>query len=147
MRDNANGQKKEHLQLFDKLITDSGLRLSSRRLFADGHYAIAVEQAFRYLDKTVRENQELPTSTVSALMQQAFSPNNPSLKFNALQTLSERDEQKGYMEMLAAAMTGIRNPRAHEPFLSDSPDVALELLVMANHFLRRVRTSTFNNQN
>lgn len=36
------------------------------------------------------------------------------------------------------AMTGIRNPRAHESQLVDTPESALEMIVLANHLMRKL---------
>lgn len=73
------------------------------------------------------------------LMQNAFSPNNPVLKLNDLITQSEKDQQRGYMELFAAVITGVRNPRAHEHAYLDDPETALELLGLANHLVRIAR--------
>lgn len=43
------------LRQFDELVTDEDLRAASRRLFADGHYAQAVEEGFKYLDSLVQQ--------------------------------------------------------------------------------------------
>jgi len=45
------------------------------------------------------------------------SEKKPLLSINGLKTSSERSEQLGYQMMLAGAMVGIRNPRAHDPEL------------------------------
>jgi hypothetical protein len=74
-------------------------------------------------------------------MQKAFSEKSPVLQINELRTDSQRSEQLGYMEILAGCMLGIRNPRAHEHQLSDAPEVALELLIWANHLMRLVAAS------
>ena len=74
-------------------------------------------------------------------MQRAFSPHNPLLKLSNLQTPSEQDEQRGYMDIYAGAMTGIRNPRAHEFQLVDTPESALEMIVLANHLMRKLDNS------
>ena len=68
-------------------------------------------------------------------MRAAFSTHNPALKINALQSRSDEDEQKGYMEIYVGVMIGIRNPRVHEHELVDEPQIALELLVCANETL------------
>ena len=78
-------------------------------------------------------------------MRMAFSANSPTLQLNAFQSRSEKDEQQGYMDLYAGSMTGIRNPRAHEHGLTDEPEVALELLVLANHLMRKLQASTKNN--
>ena len=56
--------------------------------------------------------------------------------------MAAKDEQRGYMDIFAGSMTGIRNPRAHEHDLADEPEVALELLVLANHLMRKLDAAT-----
>ena len=132
----------ERLQLFDSLVTDLSLRRTCRKLFADGHYAVAVERAFICLNKMVRVKSELDTQDGAGLMRTAFSANSPILYLNAFQSESEKNEQLGYMDIYAGAMTGIRNPRSHEHDIEDDPQVALELLVIANHLMRKLNGST-----
>jgi uncharacterized protein (TIGR02391 family) len=67
----------------------------------------------------------------TALMEKAFSPNNPVLKFNALTSQSEKDEQKGFMQMFSGAVSGLRNPRAHG-FVQDDPERALEFIAFVS---------------
>ena len=50
----------------------------------------------------------------SDLMNFVFSPHTPILAFGDLSTESGRSEQVGYMQIFAGAMTGIRNPKAHQ---------------------------------
>ena len=59
------------------------------------------------------------------LMQRAFSPNKPILKFNDLSDQSDRDEQMGFMSLFSGAVSGLRNPRAHG-FIHDDAERALE---------------------
>ena len=135
-------QERTWLILYDYLISNSNLRCASRKLFADGHYALAVEQAYKCLDNTVNTKSGLHEKYGAKLMQEAFSPQNPVLRLNGLQSRSERDEQLGYMEIFAGVMTGIRNPRAHNYQLVDEPEKALELLVLANHLMRMLERSS-----
>ena len=51
------------------------------------------------------------------------SEKKPLLSINGLKTSSERSEQLGYQMMLAGAMVGIRNPRAHDPELKIHPSM------------------------
>jgi uncharacterized protein (TIGR02391 family) len=65
------------------------------------------------------------------LMQKAFSPNSPTLKFNDLGEQSDRDEQLGFMDMFCGAVSGLRNPRAHG-FINDDPERALEFIAFVS---------------
>jgi uncharacterized protein (TIGR02391 family) len=127
---------------FDGLITDPDLNTTCRSLFRDGHHARAVEEAFKFLANAVKGRSGEVSRDGQDLMLHVFNLDNPVLRLSDLRRVSERDEQAGYRFMLAGAMTGIRNPRAHEHTLRDQADVALEMLVMANHLMRVVRRST-----
>ena len=129
------------LDRFDESVPIRELRSVSRKLFADGHYARAVEEAFKYLNNAVKKKSGLTEKDGAALMREAFSANSPVLKLNEYLSDSEKNEQQGYMEMFAGTMTGIRNPRAHEHELDDEPEVALEMLVLANHLMRKLNDS------
>ena len=133
----------EHTLLgrFDELITIEPIRSVSRDLFSDGHYARAVEEAFKCLNNEVKDKSTLSETDGSPLMQKAFSADKPTLRLNDLNTVSEKDEQHGYKDLYAGAMTGIRNPRAHEHALEDDPEVAIELLTLANHLMRKLDTA------
>ena len=121
---------------YDMLLTEDGLHQACRSLFRSEHYAEAVRMAFTYLDNMVREKSGHAEKDGADLMRFVFSADKPLLKLNDLETRSDRNEQQGYMQMLAGAMTAIRNPRSHECDLTDRPEEALEMLVMANHFIR-----------
>lgn len=122
--------------LYDTLISDAGLRSATRALFLDGHFASAVEEAYKYVNHVIKSRSGLLHLDGSQLMEGAFGPMSRRLRFNALKTVSQRDQQIGYMKIFAGCMTGIRNPRAHEHAYLDQADVALELLVLANHLMR-----------
>ena len=127
---------------FDAMVTDPDLNATCRTLYRDGHHARAVEEAYKFLANAVKGRSGEATRDGQDLMLHVFSVERPVLRLNGLRRVSERDEQTGYRFMLAGAMTGIRNPRAHEHTLRDQADVALEMLVMANHLMRVVRRST-----
>ena len=123
---------------FEELVTDAQLKQVSGSLFRDSHFARAVEEAFKFLNNAVKEKSEIVNQDGAGLMRSAFSANSPVLYLNAFQSQSEKDEQQGYMDIFAGSMTGIRNPRAHDHQLSDDPEIALELLVLANHLMRKL---------
>ena len=116
------------LEQFDGLIRDSGLRRVCRKLFADGHYAIAVEKAYVYIEKMVRIKSGQSETYGVDLMHQVFNPDNAIIRLNQLKTRTDKSEQDGYRYFFAGAMMGLRNPRAHEYDFVDSPEQALELL-------------------
>lgn len=133
------------LHTFDKFITNPSIREVSRSLFRDNYYARAVEEAFKCLNNAVKSKSRLSIDGAD-LMRTAFSANDPVLGLNNLSSRSEKDEQRGYMDIFAGAMTGIRNPRAHDHELNDDPKVALDLLVLANHLMDKLNVATKRNK-
>ena len=132
------------LSVFDQLVTDRDLHRISRNLFANGHYSFAVLRAYNYLDKLVKVKSGLTSTTGADLMRKAFRPESPIITLNSLISESEKNEQRGYMDIFAGVMTAIRNPRAHEPELEDDPEVALRLLVMASQLIYILNSSTLS---
>ena len=94
------------------------------KLFADGHYAEAVENACKVLDMLVKLRTMRTDPSGTELMQLVFSPKFPILKFSDQQTETERSEQQGMMFLYAGAMLAIRNPRAHG-LVQDHPENAI----------------------
>jgi uncharacterized protein (TIGR02391 family) len=122
---------------FSSVVTDTGLRLATGRLYADGHYARAVEEGMKYVSEQVRRRTGLQING-TALMETAFGPKAPLLQLNDLKTQSDEDEQRGFMLIFSGSVAAIRNPRAHRHGHEDSPEVALELLGWANHLSRLI---------
>jgi uncharacterized protein (TIGR02391 family) len=129
-----NLQGKSVSDIYNRIVTDELLRDTTQKLFYDGHYALAVEEAFKCLNNFVKSRAGLGADGAD-LMRNVFTPKNPVLAINSLQTDSQRDQQQGYMDIFAGSMTGIRNPRAHEHRYLDEPQVALEMLALANHLM------------
>lgn len=129
--------------LFSEFVLDEDLKAKTERLFIDGHYARAVEEAYKYIDNLVKRRVHgLCNATSGAnLMRTALSPNKPILMLNANLTEIDTDEQKGYMDIFAGCMTGIRNPRAHDTDLEDEREYALKLLSWADHLVFRVKNA------
>src|SRR3546814_19533459 len=70
-------------------------------------------------------------------MEHVFAPAAPYLRWSEMETSSQIDEQKGYHRLYSGAMLGIRNPTTHEFGWIDEPELALELIVFAQHLLRK----------
>lgn len=96
-------------------------------LYRNGHYANAIEDAVKVLNAKVRMNSGVEDADGIPLMEKVFSPKNPILKFNDLQSQDDIDEQKGFMMMFSGAVAGLRNPRAHT-IIKDDPERALEFI-------------------
>jgi uncharacterized protein (TIGR02391 family) len=132
--------KNDYANLYNKVITDNQLRDVSKVLFVEEHYALAVEEGYKLLNNLVKTRSTLKIDGAD-LMRTAFSPKNPFLRINPLQTESQKNQQLGYMDILAGCMTGIRNPRAHEHSYLDYPQPALEMLSLANHLILIIKKS------
>lgn len=131
----------EPASVFARLITEAEIRGVSYDLFVSGHYNLSVAEAYKAVDKFVSERVPSIMQTGTTLMEQIFAPGAPHLRWSNLQTTSEIDEQKGYHRLYSGAMLGIRNPTTHEFGWVDEPEIALELIVFAQHLLRKARTA------
>lgn len=115
------------LRAYEGLDLHSEIERAAGKLYRDGHYANAIEDAVKVLNALVRMRSGRDDLDGTSLMQTVFSPNNPTLKFNDLADASDQDEQKGFMMMFAGAVAGLRNPRAHK-LIKDDPERALEFV-------------------
>ena len=128
--------------LYGAVVSDQRLHAVAGQLYADGHYARAVEEAFKLLNGEVRRRSRVLDKDGADLMFHVFDPDKPVLRLNRLRSTSDKDEQAGIRQIMAGAMKGIRNPRAHEHEQQDSAQSALEMLTIANHLLRRLDRCT-----
>lgn len=129
----------EPASVFARLITEAEIHDVSSDLFVSGHYNLAVAEAYKSVDKYIAERVPALKQSGTTLMEQVFSPNAPHLKWSEMETPSQVDEQKGYHRLYAGAMLGIRNPTTHEFGWVDEPELALELIVFAQHLLRKAK--------
>ena len=112
---------------FGDLLLHPEIERACSKLFLDGHYAEAIENACKVLDMLVKLRSMRTDPSGTELMQLVFSPKAPILKFNDQATDSEKSEQQGMMYLFAGAMLAIRNPRAHG-LMNDHPESAVEYL-------------------
>jgi uncharacterized protein (TIGR02391 family) len=118
------------LRAYQGLELHPEIARAANDLYRNGHYANAVEDSVKALNLLVRLRSGLELDGIP-LMQQAFSPKNPILKFNDLSNKSDEDEQAGFMMMFSGAVSGLRNPRAHG-FINDDPERALEFIAFVS---------------
>jgi uncharacterized protein (TIGR02391 family) len=118
------------LRAYQGLNLHNEIERAASALYGDGHYSNAVEAAVKALNGLVRLRSGLELDG-SALMEKAFAPKGPVLSFNALQSQSDTDEQRGFMMLFCGAVAGLRNPRAHG-FIEDDPERALEFIAFVS---------------
>lgn len=114
------------------------IKAVSLRLFEDKHYAQSVEEAFKRVVREVKRIVKEKTGQVydgDDLMNKAFSPQNPIIKFNQFRSIEDKDEQKGIM-FLFKGIVGIRNKKAHDNVILNDPIRAIEYLNLASLLMR-----------
>lgn len=124
---------------FAQSIEEPEIQAVSRDLFASGHYSLSVAEAFKAVEKYVQSKVSHDANSGTQLMQNVFSPHKPQLFWTERKTNSEQDEQKGYMMLFSGAMLGIRNPVTHELNWIEDEHIALELILFAQHLLRKAK--------
>jgi uncharacterized protein (TIGR02391 family) len=102
------------------------IELAAGKLYRDGHYSSAILEAVKALAEHVRFRSRSDQDGAT-LMEEVFSPNKPILKFNDLLDESDKNEQRGFMQLFVGAVTGLRNPRAHK-IIQDDPEEAIEFI-------------------
>jgi len=113
--------------------------------FKDGYYADAVESAFKEINKHIKKivrdktGEELDGAN---LMYKALSERNPIIVLDDLSSETGRNIQKGYMQIFAGAMTGIRNPKAHEN-ITISKDRATHFIFLASLLMYKLHEATY----
>lgn len=114
---------------------------AASNLFTDGHYSMAIFEAFKAIEVRVRNQSGLDGSG-RALMGEAFGSNPPAIILTHERGRSGADEQEGFKLIFMGAMQGIRNPKSHELILLEDPQRALEYLALASLLMRRLDDAT-----
>lgn len=129
------------LKAYEGLELHPIIEKAAGKLFHDGRYANAVEDAVKALNIFVKLNSGVDDKDGTSLMEFVFRQKSPLLRFNELKDDSDRDEQKGFMMMFSGAVAGLRNPRAHK-IIKDDPEKALEFIAFVSLLAKLVETST-----
>lgn len=114
----------------------------SQKLYLDGHYANAACDAFIEMNDRVkkifsqlRPNDEVPDG--DAAMRKVFSVKAPILELANLSSETGINIQKGYMEMMAGAMSALRNPKSHE-IITISAEDSMRRLIFASMLMYKI---------
>ena len=112
----------------------------SRPRFEAGFFGDAVEASYKEVNDVAKrivrdvDGRELDGAT---LMTTAFSPKHPLIQLTPLETETDRSIQQGYLQIMAGAMVGIRNPTAHGN-LNPGASEALHLICLASLLMRKL---------
>ncbi len=126
--------------LYDQMMHNKRIRKVSRALYMDGHYTSAIFEAYKAVNNMVKEKSGIQGDGQD-LMARAFNEQNPILSLNRLSTQSEIDEQTGFRFIFMGAMTGIRNPKAHDTVVQRDPIRTLQYLALADLLATRIEES------
>ena len=108
----------------------------------DKNYFHAVFEASKSLFQRIRDLSGIEEDG-AALIDKAFSINDPYLVFNSLQTETEKSEHKGFALLLKGCGGAVRNPRAHQPkILSNGEKDALDCLTLISLLHRKLDECT-----
>ena len=112
----------------------------SQKLLLDNHYSKAVQAAFVEINariKNIRVKIDGKELDGRDLMMKTFNEEQPKLLFEDISTTSGQNVQEGYKYIFAGAITGIRNPSAHENTKIYRDD-AIRKLMFASHLMYKV---------
>ena len=135
----GNEQRPDTLNTFWDLLHPKIVEVSKSR-FETNHFADSVEAAFKEVNNIVKVIVKQKTSQEydgADLMNKAFSLQNPIIVLDDLSTETGKNIQKGYMQIFSGAMTGIRNPKAHENITIDSQR-AIHFLFLASLLMFKI---------
>ena len=140
-------KQKMTLSSLGSLIHPEIMRVAESRMNS-GHYADAVEGAFKELNNAVKAKtrQKLDRELDGQkLMQCVFSSEKPILLVeDDLESQTNKDTQQGYMMMFSGAMSAIRNPKAHEN-MEISKEDAIRKLMFASMLMYKLESSLLQN--
>lgn len=135
-------KKSETLKLYSEFWTlvNPKIQKVAKKKFETGFYTDAIESALKEINSTVKKivkNKIGEELDGAKLMQKAFSVQNPIIELDDLSTESGRNVQSGFIQIFAGAMTGIRNPKAHENMDTDI-DETVRLLCFCGELMDKI---------
>jgi uncharacterized protein (TIGR02391 family) len=117
------------------------VKQASHRYVESNHMGAAILEAFKAVNIRVKELTRLDADGAD-LMGKAFGTASPKLLLADQSTQTGRDIQSGFQHLFRGAVTGIRNPNAHELFTPLDDNEALEQLTLASLLMHRLDSAT-----
>lgn len=127
------------------------IQKSSEKLYEDGHYANAAEDAFIEFNCRAKDlfQQLVPGATSVPdgcdLMHKLFGANPALCEVADTSTKSGSDYQQGFHFLAAGAMLALRNPKAHSNSESLSAEEAMRRLMFASMLMCKLDEITLDN--
>ena len=104
-------------------------------LFIRKQYDVAIFQAFKLLEVTVRDKSGLSNDDIGvALMRKAFKKDSGPLS----NPKEENSEQEALAHLYSGAIGRYKNPQSHRIVGEDNPVSAAEKIILANHLIRLI---------
>ena len=114
-----------------------GIVESSFFLYAEGNYREAVLNSIIALFDYIRNKTQIDKDG-SELIGEVFSLQNPILKLTDLSSETDRNIQKGFIQMIQGLYTGVRNPKAHSLNIEIDKKLASQYLVFTSLLFYKV---------
>jgi uncharacterized protein (TIGR02391 family) len=118
---------------FNKKNFDDGLVDAIGARITNSAYTDAILTGTKYLTQVLRSKGTCEGDG-SQLVGQVLGGSPPKHPINSLQTVSEKDEQKGLEQLLRGYYVGIRNPRTHE-ITEDTEEFCIRIMVLIDTFI------------
>jgi len=117
---------------FNKENFDDGLVDAIGNRITNSEYTDSILAGTKYLTQVLR-NKGTCEGDGSQLVGQVLGGGAPKFPINSLQTVSEKDEQKGLEQLLRGYYVGIRNPRTHE-ITEDTEEFCIRIMILIDTF-------------
>lgn len=120
----------------DKLLTREDLRLKVRDHYVAGNYEIAISQAFKLLEESVRFKASQPANVIGAdLMTKAFRPGTGLLKHPDAVIPAEME---ALHHLMRGSIMWFKNPTSHRTVGYSDVEEAAQILAFANLLINMV---------
>lgn len=135
--------------LFELYPLHPCVKAMARKYFQEGNYVHAVLESAKVFEEHLKEITGIDKNC-RPLVQESFRVETPKIRFNTLQSRSEKDEQEGLKLIAEGICAAFRNPKAHEP--ADAPLVqisaleALDQLIIISYIFKRVERAQEKSQ-
>lgn len=147
----SEAEKRAHRlkkQLMDRKVHPDVLQFCRAELLQENYFHGVFEATKSIADK-IRDKAGL-ISDGATLVDEAFgmgSHNRPKLAFNSLQTETERNEHKGFMNLIKGLFGAFRNTTAHAPKIKwqITEEDALDILTLASMIQKKLDVTVNTN--